>query len=374
MILNKSQTEYSNEIKKFMEENLDIFERRKEFNSQAWALCAKFGLFSAILPERYGGQDMSLSTYITGLETFGYYCKDNGLIISIGAHVFACMLTILQYGTEEEKEKWLPLLGKGECIASIAIAEKQGASDAFNIDTIAEVCEEGYLITGEKKYITNIPYSDLILVFARDKFLKNEIYCFLVEKSNPGVECKQICNKVGLNSSPLGIIKFDNCYVEKNSKLGKNISAKLIFMSAMEWERGCILAPVVGAMERQVLEVIQYLKKRENSEMNLAHLQVLKHRVADMKVNLELSKLVLYNFANAKEINGRAGIEASMAKLFISEAFQKNSYLTMQMHGAAGFTGLNDIGSDFMDSLGFSIASGTSDIQREIIAHWLKMR
>jgi len=375
--LSESQEAYRAEVREFAEGTLDAdvltLDKNSEFNRSGWKSCAKFGIQGGPIPEEFGGQGLDVVTFVSGLEALGEVCLDSGLPFAICAHVLACELPILTYGTDAQKKRWLPALCSGEQIASIAIAEEQGASDAFNLLTMAVKQGDGYVLNGRKMYVTNSPFCDLALVFAKLEGSTDTIICLVVDKENPGMHRAGATEKMGFRTAPFGELVFKDCKVPEEDVLGKPSSGKLIFMSAMEWERGCLLAPIVGAMQRQVRECIARVAGRKQGEGTLSRHQAVSHRVVDMKVRTELARLILYKFLWKKQISRRANMEASMAKLFISEAAVQNALDALQVHGAYGYTCESGIERMLRDTLGTRIASGTSDIQRSIIAKWLRL-
>ncbi len=375
---NDAQKNYQRDVTSFAQgakkELVDLvvqLDRTAEFNRQGWQLCAEFGIQGGPIPTQYGGKGLALMTYIAGLESLGMHCRDNGLLFSIGAHVLACELPILSFGTEVQKQQWLPLLSSGEKIAAIAIAEAHGSSDAFNINTTATQSRGGYILNGKKSYITNSTLCDVALVFARVSDTANKVICLLVDRNTPGMHCEAVTDSSGLRTSPWGDIIFDDCWVDQSQQLGA--SGELVFMSAMEWERGCILAPLVGAMQRQLNDCITRVRTRKQGEQALSDHQAVSHRIVEMKMRADLARLQLYQFAFIKDTRRRANMEAVMTKWYLSESYLQNSMDAMQLHGGFGYSTDAGIEREVRDALGLRIASGTSDIQKNIIAKWLKL-
>ena len=374
----QEQEAYRQKIRDFAEKagldrGLSELDRNGEFNRRGWDLCAEFGIHGGLIPKEYGGQGLDLITYVAGLEMLGEFCRDNGLLFAIGAHVFACELPLLAYGNDEQKKRWLPALCSGKKVAAIAIAEEHGASDAFDIRTTAIIDGGEYALNGSKCYVTNAPFCDLVFVFATFDGDPGSIICLVVENGIPGMQRDCATDKMGLRTGPFGSLVFKNCRIPAGNILGKPSSGKMVFMSAMEWERGCLLAPMVGTMQRQLLECVKRVKTRSQRGDELSKHQVLRHRIAEMKVRTEAARLLLYNFAWKKQTTRRANMEASIAKLFVSEAFAKNSLDALQIHAAYGYTVNSGVERELRDAIGTTIASGTSDIQRNIIAKWLKL-
>jgi alkylation response protein AidB-like acyl-CoA dehydrogenase len=375
---NQKQLDFMEKIKKDIIPNIDgkvdnSFNQQSSFNKEDWQKIAGYGIQGGLIPKKYGGIELDLMTYISGLESLGELYKDSGLLFSLCAHVFACELTILNSGTETQKDKWLPHLVSGRNIAAIAIAETEGASDAFNMNTVADQVDGGYIVNGTKSYVTNAPFCDLILLFAKDLSTQS-IICLVIDNIN-NINQKNLqiepIEKLGMRTAPFGKIVFKDLFVPEENLLGKKNAGKILFLSAMEWERGCILAPIVGRMTRQLGDTISYIKNRKQGAVGLNQHQVINHRIVDMHMRLELSRLMLYRFAWEKQTKRRANIHASMAKLYIAEAFTQNSLDAMQLHGAYGYTLESDREKELRDSLAVRIASGTSDIQKNIIGKWL---
>jgi alkylation response protein AidB-like acyl-CoA dehydrogenase len=355
-----------------LNDGFDAAEKSGDFRRTAWDRCAGFGLLSALLPPEYGGRGMDVLTYAHGLEGFGETCLDRGLAFAICAHVLACEMPILGFGNSEQKKRWLPALAAGRSIAAVAIAEEHGASDAFNLRTRAVPVKGGYSVTGTKCYVTNGPFCDLALVFAALGDSR-DVVCLVAERGMKGFLPRPATPKMGLRTSPFGELVFKDCAIPESNRLGAETSGKLVFMSAMEWERGCLLAPIVGGMARQLNACLEWARSRVSDDGHLCDHQAVSHRLADMHMRLEVARLLLYRFAWKKQTHRRAGNEAAMAKLHISEAMLQNSLGALSIHGAHGYTEGQAFERDVRDALGATIASGTSDIQRNVIAKWLRL-
>ncbi len=342
------------------------------FNRQKWNQIAELGIIGGLFDKEYGGQGWKLDFFAEVMKMLGEKCGDIGLLFSLSAHILACMTSINRFGTEQQKQLYLPQMISGELIAAIAIAEEQGASDAFAMETIASKTAGGYILNGEKCYITNAPICDVVLIFAKN-CNSNDIICLLVDRNTKGIEFSDSIEKMGLISSPFGKIAFKNCFVEEKKRLGTEKSGKMVFFNSMEWERGMILAPTLGIMKQQIERCIAYLSNRESKDKKLLENQVLRHRIVDMQLRLDICEMILNNFINEKHQGMFAIKESIMSKLYISEAFAQNSFEAMQLLGAKGYTKQEKLGQQMMDALGFSIASGTSDIQREMLAKIMRI-
>ena len=195
--------------------NDGLLERDKhaEFNLDGWKKLAAFGIHGLPIPVEYGGMGTDALTTVGVLESLGYGCKDNGLVFSVNAHMWTASMPILGFGTEEQKRKYLPRLCSGELIGGNAMTEPGSGSDAFSLKTTAERRGDKYVLNGNKLFVTNGSIGDLILVFATTDRSKgpNGISAFLVEKQFPGITARPMVDKMGLKTSPMGELFFDNC-------------------------------------------------------------------------------------------------------------------------------------------------------------------
>jgi len=355
--------------------NKNIIERDKkcEFFREGWEKCAEFGIHGLPIPHEYGGTGSDIITTILAMEGLGYGCKDNGLIFSINAHMWSCEMPILTFGNEDQKKKYLPKLCSGEYIGIHAMTEPNSGSDAFSLQTTARKVRDKYILNGTKMFITDAPIADLVLVFAKLEQSKGmrAISAFLVEKGTPGFSVSKELDKMGLRTSPMGEVVFDNCEVPEENLLGKEGAGGFIFNSSMEWERSFILASCVGTMERQLETCIKYAMERHQFGRPIGRFQSISNKIAEMKVRIETSKLLIYKIGWLKKIGKRAIMESAIAKLYVSECFIKSSLDAIQIHGGYGYMTEFEVERDLRDSVASTIYSGTSEIQKLIIAEWL---
>jgi alkylation response protein AidB-like acyl-CoA dehydrogenase len=375
--LTKEQTELRNKAINFAKQklNLDIIEQDalSEFPRQKWLACAQFGLQGLIIPQQYCGLGLDILSAVLVMEGLGYGCKDNGLLLSINVTIWNCEIPILHFGTEAQKQKYLPGLCNGSLIGAYGMTEPESGSDAFSLRTTAVRVEDGYVLNGTKTLITNAPVADLVVTFAKipQQNEKDKISCFIVEKENAGLSLSKKIDKMGLRTSPFGEVVFQDCFVAGENLLGKEGQGQAIFNDALAEERAFILASQVGAMERQLGECINYAKARRQFNKKIFDFQSVSNMLADMKVRLETSRLLVYKVAWLRQQKKRAFMEASMAKLYISECCIQNSISAVRIHGGYGYTTEFEHERQLRDALGGVLYSGTSEIQRNIIAELL---
>jgi alkylation response protein AidB-like acyl-CoA dehydrogenase len=368
------QIEFRETIIKFAQKELNegLIERDKmgTFNLEGWKKCGEFGIHGLPIPQDYGGVGADPLTTIYALESLGYGCKDNGLVFSINAHMWTCEIPILNFGTEAQKKKYLLKLCKGELIGGNAITEPDSGSDAYSLRTTAQKKGNKYLLNGSKTFVTNAGITDIVVVFATVDRSKGTygITGFLVEKDFPGFSVGKKIEKMGIRTSPMSELFLDNCEVPAENLLGKEGAGSVIFNRAMEWERSCILASAIGSMERQLDSCIQYTKQRKQFGQPISKFQLVSSKIVDMKINLETARSLLYKVGWLKKNDKSVFLEAAMAKLFISECWVRSCLDAIQIHGGYGYMTEYEIERELRDAIGSKIYSGTSEIQRSIIA------
>lgn len=345
------------------------------FPDAAWKKAAAFGLQGLPVPEEYGGQGADPLTIILAMEALGYGCRDNGLIFSLNAQMWSCEIPLVKFGTDEQKRRFLPGLCDGSLIGVQGMSEPDSGSDAFNMGTTATLDGDDYVLNGSKTWITNAPVADVFVVFAVTDRSKGSfgISAFLVERDTPGLEIGTTFHKMGLRSSPMSELVFTDCRVPAENILAKPGSGMSIFNHSMDWERGVILASSVGTMQRQLETTIKYAKERRQFGQPIGKFQAVSHRIVDMKVRLEAARLLLYHLGWSMTQNRMNNMESAMVKLFLSEAWVQSSLDTMTVHGALGYMTEAELERDLRDALAGRIYSGTSDLQRNLIARHLKL-
>ncbi len=346
---------------------------RGELWRDGWQRCAEFGILGLPLPAAYGGQDAGMLSTILAMEALGYGCRDNGLVFSLNAQMWSCMVPLAHYGTEEQKRRYLPSLCDGSRIGVHAITEPDSGSDAFSGRTRAVRDGDDYALTGQKTFITNAPVADVIVVFARvfEAGADRGLTAFLVERGTPGLTQSPAFSKMGLRTSPLGEVVVDDCRVPAANRLGPEGAGERVFHSSMDWERTCIFAAHLGQMERQLEETIRYARKRRQFGKPIAKYAQVADKLVDAKVRIEAARWLLYHTGWLKDSGKSSMMAASIAKLFVSEAHVQNALDALQIHAGYGYMTEAGVERELRDALGGRIYSGTSDMQRKILAGFL---
>jgi alkylation response protein AidB-like acyl-CoA dehydrogenase len=365
------------EIVRFAQRELndDLLERDEEgrFSPESWKKCAAVGLQGLPVEEGYGGGGLDPLSVVIALEALGYGCRDNGLIFSLNAQIWSCEVPIQKFGSDEQKQRYLPGLCDGSLIGVQAMTEPESGSDAFGMKTTAIRQDGHYVLKGTKTFVTNAPIADILVVFARTDYAKGfaGVSAFLVDRDAPGLSVGKPFHKMGLRSSPMSEVVLDGCQVPEGNLLGRPGAGAAIFNTSMDWERGCILASAVGTMERQLEQCVSYARGREQFGQSIGKFQAVSHKIVDMKVRLETARLLLYRLGWLKGRGRTSPLESAMVKLYLSECFVHSSLDALQIHGGYGYMAEFEVERDVRDALGSRLYSGTSEMQRNIVARYL---
>jgi len=373
------QLAYRQAVIEFAQKELNdrLIERDEkfEFSREAWNKAAEFGLIGLPFPEEYGGQGADYLTTMLAMEALGYGCRDNGLIFSINAHLWSGALPIYRFGTEEQKRRYLPGLLDGRLISVQGMTEPGTGSDAYALATTAVADGDHYVINGTKTFITNAPVADVFIVFTTVDRSKGwlGLTAFIIDADTPGLTIGQNFHKMGIRTSPMSELVFDDCRVPKENMLASRGGGMMIFNHSIEHERGAILAHTIGTMERQLEEALAYARQRKQFGQNIGKFQAVSHRLVDMKVRIEAGRLLLYRLGWMWDQGKGKAIDASMVKVFLSEAWVQSSIDAMWVHGGYGYMVETELERQVRDAFASRIYSGTNDIQKNVIASQLKL-
>jgi len=366
--LSKEQQQLRQEIIQFSRDYLNDENCLDQFSPKMWEDISQLGIHGVIVSEEYGGMGESFLTAAVMIEALGYACKNNGFVFVVNNHIWVGLNLIYLYGSELLKKKYLPDMIEGTKIGSIAITEADSGSDAFSMTTTVKEDDDYYVLNGSKMFISNGSIADIFIVFG--KILVNDtpkIVGLVVEKAFEGVKCGADIEKMGLNSCPMCEVTFNNVKVPKENVLGKVGGGARIITSALEWERCYEFACHVGAMQRVMEECIRYANERKQFNRPIADFQAVSHKIADMRIKIELARLMLYKIACLKDSKRNAYVETSIFKVFTSESYIQVCKDALQIFGAYGYTKEYGIERELRDALACSIYSGTNEMQRNTI-------
>ncbi|MBX2855170.1 MAG: acyl-CoA dehydrogenase family protein [Rhodobacteraceae bacterium] len=339
-----------------------------------WRKCAEIGILALCVPKQYGGQGLDPVTTIIALEALGYGCPDNGLTLALNGQIWAVQAPILEFGSDAQKERYLPGLCDGSLLGAHGATERESGSNIAGLKSTAERKGDGFVLNGVKTYVGLAPACDMAIIFASTDPSKGPwgVSAFLVDAQTPGFERPPPQQKMGLRTVPMGEIVLNDCWVPASAQLGRAGAGSAIFQHAMEWERSFIFASHVGSMNRQLDECVNYANERMVFGQPIDNFQSVSNRLADMRLRLDSAQLLLYRAAWLKAQGKPSALEAALAKLHLSEAFVASSLDAIRIHGGRGYLSETGVERDLRDAVGGVIYSGTSDIQRQVIAKLLK--
>jgi alkylation response protein AidB-like acyl-CoA dehydrogenase len=355
-----------------LNDGLDEREARGELNRAGWCKCAEFGVLGLPLPPPYGsGRDML--TIVAALEGLGYGCRDNGLLFALGAQLWSVQMPILSFGSPAQHDRYLGRLANGEIVGAHSVSEPGNGSDVFGMRTVARRDGDDYVLNGAKTYVSSAPVADLFLVLATVDRAKGAggITAFLVERGTPGLSVPRHLEKMGLRTSPMGEVVFDQCRVPADQLLGQEGAGMNVFNTAMDWERAFLLTPYLGSMQRQLEWCVQRARVRDSRGKVVEKDEAVATTVVEMYLRLEAARLLTYRAAWLRTVGRRFTREPSEVKLLVSDAFVHNSDDALQIHGDAGYLEAAAIERDWRDARASKIYSGTTEIQKMIIGRWL---
>lgn len=348
-----------------IEENDKIPERIVEMSKE-------MGLFSLGIPEEYGGLGLDMVGKCAIYEELGK--THNGYTTLIGAHTGIGTVGIVDLGTEEQKQKYLPKMASGEWIAAFALTEPSAGSNASNLKTTAVLKGDKYIINGSKHYITNAVDGHVFTVMAVTDASKGArgITSFIVEKDFPGFILGKVEKKMGLKGSHSAELFFDNMEVPVENVLGEVGQGYINALKILANGRAGLAARNLGSCERLLEHSLDYAHEREQFGTQIVEIQAVQHMLAEISMQIEVLRSMTYRVAWMTDQNVRVVKEAAIAKLFGSEVYNKVADLALQIHGGIGYMSDYPIERYYRDARITKIYEGTSEIQRNIIASELK--
>ena len=334
-------------------------------SKQRFLFCAQQGLFRHAVPTSKGGYGDRFTDLIAAHEALGKSCFDSGLLLSINAHLWGALFPLFNFGNEAQQQTYLAKLVSGELIGGHAITEPQAGSDLKALEMTAKTSEEGLRLNGRKRFITNTPIADVLIVYAR---LNNELSVFIIHADDPGARFLDGPGVIGCKTATMGDVVLENCLIPHSRQLGATGAGNIMIQQAMEMERAFIFAGLFGVMDWQLRTVIQYSRKRRVSGNHLGRNQAISHKIADMKLRLDSIRLWVKECARLKDNNKRITMSSAQTKLFASEAFLQSSLDAVHILGGSGLLENSPMAGLVHDALSSRLFSGSSEIQKTIIA------
>ena len=332
----------------------------------------KLGFLGVLVSPEYGGAGMGYAEYITIVDEISQVCGSIGL--SVAAHNSLCTQHINQFGTEEQKRRWLPKLATGEWIGAWGLTETGTGSDAGGMNTTAVRHENGWMLNGSKNFITHAISGDVAVVIARtgEKGDSHGMTAFVVEKGTPGFQGGRKENKLGMRASETAGLFFDQCFVPDNQVLGNVGEGFIQSMKILDGGRISIAALSLGIAKGAHKAALRYSREREQFGQPIGDFQGIAFKLAEMSTKIYAAELMTRHAGSLKDQGRKVTQESAMAKLFASETAVEVATDGVQIHGGYGYTKDYPAEKYFRDSKLCTIGEGTSEIQKLVISRGLK--
>lgn len=344
---------------------LDQMPEPRKFPRELYGKLGKSGFIGYCMPKELGGSGKSHLEYITLIEELCYHDAAIGLLCSVAE---LATFPILHFGTDEMKKKWVPKCAAGDVIPSFVLTERDAGSDASNQSTEAVETDDGYVINGEKIFIMHGDVTDLAVLFCKVKD-KPKLSAILVETDQPGWEARTLKQKMGMRAATTGGIYLKDVKAPKANLLGDYGKGFRYAMTTLDSARVGVAAQALGIAQRALDEAVAYAKKRVQFGAPISKLQAIQWMIADMATRVQAARSLCYRAAEIQDSGDRFSLEASMAKLFCTEAANFCVDRAMQIHGGYGYIGeFSVIEKLYRDQRVLEIYEGTSEVQRLVIA------
>ena len=371
---NEKQKKLADDAKQFADENIPRGEEiawTKEFPSDLVKEIGKRGWFGAIIPEELGGIDVGVTGCCIIAEEIARVCSaltDTYVVTMVGGTE-----QLLEFGNDEQKEKWLSKVAKGKLLGAVAITEPNVGSDAAGIETIATREGDEYIVNGKKRFISNAGAAGIYLVYVRtsdrpeDKAKYKHLSALIVEKGTPGFSVERINELSGWLGFPNGYLDFDDVRVPVENRLANEGDGWNILMNGLNFERNVYGAQVLGPMREALRYAVAHAQRRIQFGRPTIDFQVNQFKIADMIAKLKTARLLVYHAAHLMDMNEEAILEATNANLYASEAFEKLVSDAVQVMGGDGWTKFYPVESMSRDVKVNTIAAGTSEVMRIVL-------
>lgn len=370
--LTKTQQLFKQMIREFAENEVKPLaaevDEQERFPVETVEKMAKLGLFGIYIPKNYGGAGGDHIMYSIAVEELSRVCGTTGVIVS--AHTSLCAAPILDFGTEEQKQKYLPKLASGEWLGAFGLTEPNAGTDASAQQTMAVADGDDYILNGSKIFITNAGYAHVYVVFAMtDKSLGTKgITAFIVEEGTPGFSIGKKEHKMGIKGSATCELIFENCRIPKTNMLGKIGGGFGIAMKTLDGGRIGIASQALGIAQGAMDETVRYTKERKQFGRSLSAFQNTQFQMADLQTRIEAARLLVRSASFKQDANLPYSVDAAMAKLFAAETAMEVTTKAVQFHGGYGYTREYPVERMMRDAKITEIYEGTSEVQRMVIS------
>ena len=334
-----------------------------------WPAMGELGLHGITVEEEWGGLGLGYLEHVIACEEVSRASASIGL--SYGAHSNLCVNQIRRWGNDEQKARYLPKLISGEHVGSLAMSEAGAGSDVVSMKLKARETDSGYVLDGTKYWITNAPYADALVVYAKTGEGSRGITAFLIEKGMPGFSIGQKIDKVGMRGSPTAELVFDGCEVPRDNIMGPLNGGVGVLMSGLDYERAVLAGIQLGIMQACLDTVIPYVRERKQFGQPIGSFQLMQAKVADMYVALNSARAYVYAVARSCDAGKTTRFDAAGAILLASENAVRVSLEAVQALGGAGYTKDWPVERYMRDAKLLDIGAGTNEVRRMLIGREL---
>jgi butyryl-CoA dehydrogenase len=371
--LTSDQKMLKDQVRKFAETELapvaPEIDKSGEFPWENIKKMAKLGLLGIIVPEEYGGSAFDFVSLAIAIEEISRVCASTGVIVAVNNSL--CAYPILQFGTENQKKKYLPLLCSGDKLGAIGITEPNAGSDVVSLESTARLEGNHYILNGTKRFITNAGEAGIFVVFAyTNKDLKHKgISAFIVERDTPGFSLGKHEDLMGIRATANCELIFEDCKVPKENLLGKEGDGFKICMNTLDVSRIDIGAQAVGIAQGALNEAVKYSKERKAFGQPICNFEMIQSMFAEMATKIQAARLLIYYAGYCKDKGmARFSRESAMAKYYASDIAVEVARKAVQIHGGYGYTKDYTVERLYRDAKILELYEGTSEIQKIVIA------
>ena len=370
--ISDTQKTIAHSIREFAKKHIRPYmmdwDEKQTFPEDLFHKLGEMGYMGVLVPEKYGGSEMNYHEYITVIEEISKV--DSSIGLSLAAHNSLCTNHILEFGNEEQKQKWLPKLAHGEWIGAWGLTEHNTGSDAGGMSTTAKPDGDHYILNGAKNFITHGISGDIAVVVVRtgEKGDSRGMTAFVVEKGTPGFSSGKKEDKMGMRASETAELIFDNCRIHKDNILGEVGEGFIQSMKVLDGGRISIGALSLGISKGAYEASLKYAKEREQFGKPISQFQAIAFKLADMLTEIEASELLLHKAASMKNNGEKVVSMSAMAKMYASEVSVRVANEAVQIHGGYGYTKDFPVEKFYRDAKLCTIGEGTSEIQKLVIS------
>lgn len=369
--LSPEMKEFQENVNKFAQTEVlplaDQTDKKDEFPMKLWRQMGDFGLLGLTCPEQYGGLQLGYVAQSIAMEELSEASGSIGL--SYGAHSNLCINQLVRFGTEAQKQKYLPKLCSGEFVGALAMSEPNAGSDVVSMTTKAVKSGDKWILNGSKMWITNGPIADVLIVYAKTPTEKNPnaITPFLIEKGFKGFSIAQKLDKLGMRGSPTGELAFSDCEVPAENMLGDLGKGVYVLMSGLDYERLVLSAGPVGIMQAALKTTVDYVQQRKQFGKPIGEFQLMQGKIADMYVRLQSTRAYLYTLAHMADNGSIDNNECAGLILLASDNAVAVALEALQALGGNGYVNEYPTGRYLRDAKLYTIGAGTNEIRRWLI-------